>query len=98
MVHHALCQVIEPIWERRFIHDSYANRVGKGTHRALVRTQEFARRYPYVLQCDIRQFFPSIDDEILRAEIAHLVADADVLGCAIKSWHLARVLFRKHTR
>jgi RNA-directed DNA polymerase len=79
VVHHALCQVIEPIWERRFIHDSYANRVGKGTHRALDRTQEFARRYPYVLQCDIRQFFPSIDVEILRAEITRLVADADVL-------------------
>ena len=33
--HHALCQVIEPIWERRFVFDSYANRVGKGTHRCL---------------------------------------------------------------
>jgi retron-type reverse transcriptase len=30
IVHHALCQVIEPIWEARFIHDSYACRVGKG--------------------------------------------------------------------
>lgn len=36
VVHHALCQAIEPIWERRFIFDSYANRVGKGTHRALI--------------------------------------------------------------
>jgi RNA-directed DNA polymerase len=34
VVHHALCNVIEPIFERGFIHDSYANRVGKGTHRA----------------------------------------------------------------
>ena len=39
VVHHALCRVIEPIWERRFIYDTYANRVGKGTHRALDRTQ-----------------------------------------------------------
>lgn len=53
VVHHALCHVIEPIFERRFIHDSYANRVGKGTHRALDRCTFFARRYPYVLQCDI---------------------------------------------
>lgn len=67
VVHHALCNLIEPIFERSFIVDSYANRVGKGTHSALDRTQQFARKYPYVLQCDIRQFFPSIDHEILMA-------------------------------
>ena len=37
VVHHALCNVLEPLFERRFIYDSYANRVGKGTHRALDR-------------------------------------------------------------
>jgi RNA-directed DNA polymerase len=41
VVHHALCNVIEPLFERRFIFDSYANRVGKGTHRALDRCQQF---------------------------------------------------------
>ena len=44
VVHHALVNVLEPIWEPRFIHDSYANRRGKGTHRALARCGEFARR------------------------------------------------------
>ncbi len=39
VVHHALCNVLEPIYERKFIHDSYANRLGKGTHRALDRAQ-----------------------------------------------------------
>jgi len=75
IVHHALCRVIEPIWERRFIHDSYANRVGKGNHRALERCTHFARRYCYVLQCDVRQFFPSIDHEILSNELARLIGD-----------------------
>jgi len=42
--HHALCNVIELLFERSFISDSYANRVGKGTHRALDRAQQFARR------------------------------------------------------
>jgi retron-type reverse transcriptase len=79
VAHHALCQVIEPIWESRFIDDSYANRIGKGTHRALNRATWFARRYRYFLQCDVRQFFPSIDHAILRAEIARLIADQDVL-------------------
>ena len=78
VVHHALCNLIEPIFERSFINDSYANRVGKGTHRALNRAQEFARRYPYVLQCDLRQFFPSIDHAILRQEIFRKITDESV--------------------
>lgn len=79
VVHHAVCNVIEPIFERRFIADSYANRVGKGTHKALDRCQEFARRLPYVLQCDVRQFFPSVDHAILRGVIARPIQDEDVL-------------------
>lgn len=59
VVHHALCNLIEPIFERRFIFDSYANRTGKGTHRALDRFTTFARRYRYVLHCDIKQHFPA---------------------------------------
>ena len=80
VVHHALCNVIEPLFERTFIGDSYANRVGKGTHAALDRAQHFARRYPYVLQCDIRQFFPSIDIRILRGILARKLADAEVMA------------------
>ncbi|NIU56800.1 MAG: RNA-dependent DNA polymerase [Phycisphaerae bacterium] len=79
VVHHALCNVIEPLFERSFIHDSYANRVGKGTHRALDRCQYFARRYKYVLQCDLRQFFPSIDHAILKTLLACRINDPAVL-------------------
>ena len=53
VVHHALCNIILPIFERTFIADSYANRVGFGTHRALRRFTSFARSSRYVLQCDI---------------------------------------------
>lgn len=77
VVHHALCNLIEPIFERSFIHDSYANRVGKGTHRALNRCQQFARRYRYFLQCDVRQFFPAIDHAILRDTLQRKVIDPD---------------------
>jgi len=79
VVHHALCNGIEPIFERSFINDSYANRVGKGTHRAIARCQQFARRYPYVLQCDVRQFFPSIDHAVLRSLLARKLNDPDVM-------------------
>src|SRR5438552_2715621 len=53
VVHHALCNVIEPRFEARFIFDSYSNRRGKGTHRAVDRLQQFARRYRYVLRLDV---------------------------------------------
>lgn len=79
VVHHALCNMIEPTFERGFIYDSYANRVGKGTHRALDRCQRFARRYRYALQCDVAQFFPAIDHAILRATLARKVNDRDVM-------------------
>jgi len=86
VVHHALCNVIEPIFERSFIHDSYANRVGKGTHRALDRAQRYARRYRYVLPCDVRQFFPSIDHAILRDILARKIRDPDTM------WLIDRIL------
>ena len=79
VVHHALCNLIEPVFEPTFVADSYANRKGKGTHRALQRTHEFARTFRYVLQVDVRQFFPSLDHETLRAKIAGRVDDPDVL-------------------
>ncbi len=86
VVHHALCNVIEPIFERTFISDSYANRLGKGTHRALDRCQQFARRHRYVLQGDIRQFFPSMDHSILLRILGRLIPDPEVL------WLVRRIL------
>ncbi|MCB0214318.1 MAG: RNA-dependent DNA polymerase [Anaerolineae bacterium] len=79
VVHHALCNLIEPLFDRGFIFDSYANRRGKGTHRALQRCQQFARRYRYVLQCDVEQFFPAIDHALLRDILSRKIDDAQVL-------------------
>jgi retron-type reverse transcriptase len=79
VVHHALCQVIEPIFERRFIGDSYANRVGKGTHRALDRCTQFLRRFKYVMPLDVVQFFPGIDHAILRQILARAIRDPEML-------------------
>ena len=82
VLHHALCNVIEPIWEARFVRDSYACRVGKGTHAALDRCTYFARRHPYVLQSDIVQFFPSVDHAILYELLARRVACPPTLRLA----------------
>jgi retron-type reverse transcriptase len=48
VVHHALCRIIEPIFDRTFIKDSYACRMGKGTHRAVEEFTRHARRYAYM--------------------------------------------------
>lgn len=82
VVHHALCNIIEPAFERSFIFDSYANRIGKGTHKAIDRAQQFARRFRYVLPCDVRQFFPSIDHGIMLKILKRKITDEDTLWLA----------------
>jgi RNA-directed DNA polymerase len=82
VVHHALCNIIEPVFESQFIADSYANRRGKGTHRAVDRLQDFARRYRYVLRLDVVQHCPSIDHEILRRTLGASLHDERILDLA----------------
>ncbi|MCP4934079.1 MAG: RNA-dependent DNA polymerase [bacterium] len=80
VVHHALCNVIEPLFESRFIADSYANRVGKGTHRAVHRCQQLARKYDYVLRLDIIKHFPAMDHQVLLETLAQVLEDERTLS------------------
>jgi retron-type reverse transcriptase len=82
IVHHALCRVLEPLFEPTFISDSYACRKGKGSHAAVDRFQQFARRFPYVLKCDVRQYFPSLDHTLLKGLLRRKIKDGDVLWLA----------------
>ena len=82
VVHHAFCAVCEPIFERGFIHDSYANRKGKGTHRAVARYEEFRDRYRHVLRCDIYRYFPAIDHQLLKHDLRRRIACAATLALA----------------
>lgn len=79
VVHHALINITGPLYERQFIHDSYANQVGKGTHRAMDRCTQFVRRHRYVLQGDIAQFFPSVDHAVLLDILARPLRDPPTL-------------------
>jgi len=79
VVHHALCSVVAPILDRALIDDTYANRTGKGTHRALRRLTEFVRSSRYVLQCDIKKYFPSIDRTILKEQLRRKIKCTDTL-------------------
>ena len=80
VVHHAVCRLIEPVWETVFIADSYACRVGKGSLAAMKRAHEFCRRYKFVLKCDIQRFFPSIDHHILLTQLGRKLKDRQFLS------------------
>ncbi len=80
IVHHAVVQVIEPIFERRFIHHSYACRRGKGNHRAIEQFVKWARSRKHTLTLDVKKFFPSIDHAVLKAEIRRGIQDRALLG------------------
>lgn len=82
VVHQAIVNVIEPLFERRFIFDSYSCRVGKGTHAAVRRLRKFLSsvsrndtRTVYVLKCDVRKFFASVDHDILIDLLRRSVKD-----------------------
>ncbi|HVC93564.1 MAG TPA: reverse transcriptase/maturase family protein [Pirellulales bacterium] len=80
VVHHALVRVLEPIFERRFIFDSYACRKGKGTHAALHRAQHYLRRWPFYLKTDIVKFYPNVDHDILLRVLVRLIRDERVVA------------------
>lgn len=79
VVHHALLNIIEPSIDRRFIHDSYACRAGKGTYAAVSRYQGWSRRYHYALKMDIARYFPSIDHALLKEKLRRYIKDCRVL-------------------
>jgi retron-type reverse transcriptase len=79
VVHHAICNIIDPIFEARFIHDSFACRVGKGTHSAVDKCQKLLRHHRFVLRGDVQKYFPSIDHEVLKRLLGRRIADKDML-------------------
>ncbi len=68
VVHHALCGVVEPIFERGFIDHTFANRIDKGTHRAIDAYERYRNRHACVLRGDIYRYFPAIDHAILKSD------------------------------
>ena len=79
VVHHAICNVVGGVFDRRLIADTYACRVDKGTHRAIKKVQVFSRKYPCYLKCDISKFFDSIDHTKLKDLLARLFKDRKLL-------------------
>jgi RNA-directed DNA polymerase len=75
VVQHAVMNYVEPRFDQRFIHHSYACRKNKGSHRAVQLYQQWARRFPYAVIIDIQKYFDSVDHELLKCEIRHYLKD-----------------------
>lgn len=88
IVQHNLCDnILGPLMERHLIYDNSACRKGKGTHFAMERLTLFFREYykkygadGYILKCDIRRYFDSIDHKVLKTKLTRIIKDKDVLN------------------
>jgi retron-type reverse transcriptase len=86
VIHQALCNVIDPIFERTFIADSFACRKGKGTLAGVKRNEDFLlnelskHKKVYCLKMDIRKYFYSIDHEALKKLIRKKIRCKRTLG------------------
>jgi hypothetical protein len=83
-VHHALCRIVEPIFERTFTEDSYACRTGRGTHAAVREAHRLSRRFRYVLKADIEKFFPSVDHEVAGNLFQRKIKDERVIELLVR--------------
>ncbi len=80
VVHHALIATIEPIFEKSFIHHSYATRKNKGSLAAVKQAQRYLRRYDWYLKLDIRKYFDSIEHRVLMRLIERKIKDPYILA------------------
>ena len=93
LLHHAIYRVLYPYFDKKFIHDSYSSRLTKGTHKAIKKFENDARKISknyrkqcFILKCDIRKCFASIDHQILLNILNKHIADEDTI------WLLERVI------
>ncbi|MFA6416080.1 MAG: reverse transcriptase domain-containing protein [Candidatus Paceibacterota bacterium] len=93
LLHHAIYRVLHHHFNSKFIYDSYSCRLGKGTHKAIKRFEQMARKVScnntktgWILKCDVRKFFASIDQTILLNILKKHEPDPDII------WLLERVI------
>lgn len=96
VLHHAVFRVLYSIFDQIFIFDSYSCRIGKGTHLAVNRLQKFAEKVScnskncFILKCDIKKFFDSVNQDVLISLIKNEVDDPAairLIGKIIKSFY-----------
>lgn len=79
IIQHCLMNVLEPIWEKMFYFHSYSCIKGKGTHSAHLFLEKCISKYNWVLQCDVRKFYPSINHDVMKGIFRRKIKDKRVL-------------------
>jgi len=85
ILHHAIHRKLYPIFNPTFVYTSYSSRKEKGTHRAVIKLAKMLRAVNqtygrcFVLKCDIKKFFPTIDHKVLMKITAKTIKDKDAL-------------------
>lgn len=79
IIHHAVMNVVAPLWEKMWIDKSYSCRKGYGQHRGVIQCMQFVKRNRYCLKCDISKFYPSVDHEILKSIILRKIKDKNII-------------------
>lgn len=86
VLHHAVFKVLNPIFEPTFISNSFSCRIGKGTHKGVEVLEKMMRkiarngtRLCYVLKCDIKKFFDSVDHRVLLSILSRKIKDENTM-------------------
>lgn len=87
VLHHAVFQVLNPVFEPTFIATSFSCRIGKGTHNGVLAVENMLRKVSrnytrpcYALKCDVRKFFDTVNHSILLSILAKRVKDTDTIN------------------
>lgn len=83
IIHHAIMNVVKPIWKRVFIRDTYSAIEGRGIHDGVRRMQQALRGNQdatrYCLKMDVRKFYPSMDHQVLKQILRKKIKDPNLL-------------------
>jgi RNA-directed DNA polymerase len=79
VMHHALMNVCHERFEKAQIFDSYASRLGKGSHAAVERAQTYSQKYSYYLKLDVKKFFASLSHDVMRFQLQQLFKEPKLL-------------------
>ena len=67
--------IIIPIFEKTFYANSYACRKGKGQHKGVLKCAELTRKHKWVVDIDARKFYPSMNHDVLKADLRKKIKD-----------------------
>lgn len=98
LLHHAIYRALYPYFDKKFISDSYSCRLGKGTHKAINQFRKYFwevsknnTKQCWVLKCDIKKFFATIDHQVLEDILVKNIDDEDT------NWLFNQIILSFHT-